>query len=133
MSYVLLVEDNIENAEMTIRILESAGYDVKHVTQGLESAPVARKDRPMIILMDIDLPDINGRTMTLLLKKQLGGPLAPPIIAVTARVGENEMRLAANVGCAAFIAKPFAPGELLRVIAQVLEQHNRQSNFELLS
>src|SRR5262245_59545467 len=112
MSYILLVEDNLENAEMTIRILESGGYTVRHVTKGLESAPMARKDRPMLILMDIDLPDINGRTMTLLLKKQLGGILAPPVIAVTARVGENEMRLAASVGCAAFIAKPFVPDEL---------------------
>jgi two-component system cell cycle response regulator DivK len=120
MSYILLVEDNPENAAMTIRILESAGYAVKHVTHALESAKVARAERPMVILMDIDLPDLNGRTMTLLLKKQLGGLLSPPIIAVTARTEPDEMRLARNVGCAAFVGKPFDPEQLLKTIERVL-------------
>jgi CheY-like chemotaxis protein len=118
MSYILLVEDNQTHADMTIRILASAGYEVKHVLRGFDGAQLARKRRPNVILMDFDLPDINGRTMAFILKKQLGANTAPPIIAVTARAGEDEMRMASHFGCAAFVSKPFLPEDLLTVIAR---------------
>jgi CheY-like chemotaxis protein len=116
MSYILLVEDNQENADMTIRILKSAGYEVKHVLQGLQAGPLARAETPSLILMDFDLPDINGRVMALTLKKQLGA--ATPIIAVTARTGEAEARIAQRFGMSAFVSKPFLPEHLLAVVGQ---------------
>jgi CheY-like chemotaxis protein len=116
MGYILLVEDNQSNADMVIRILTSAGYQVQHTLRGLPAAQITRKERPDLILMDFDLPDIDGRSMILLLKKQLGGPAAPPIVAVTARTGENEMRTAKSYGCSAFIGKPFLPEDLLAVV-----------------
>jgi two-component system, cell cycle response regulator DivK len=116
MSHILLVEDNQANADMIIRILSSAGYTVKHTLRGLEGAQMARSDRPGLILMDFDLPDIDGRNMILVLKKQLGGNSAPPIVAVTARTSDQEMRVAKSFGCSAFIGKPFLPEELLRVV-----------------
>ena len=115
MSYILLVEDNQENADMTIRILEAAGYKVKHVTQGLQAGPLARSEPPSLILMDFDLPDINGRVMALTLKKQL---VSTPIVAVTARTGEAEARIAQRFGMSAFISKPFLPEHLLAVVGQ---------------
>jgi CheY-like chemotaxis protein len=118
MSYILLVEDNQSHADMTIRILVSAGYEVKHVLRGFDGAQLARKNRPAVVLMDFDLPDINGRTMAFILKKQLGATTAPPIIAVTARAGEDEMRMASHFGCAAFVSKPFLPEDLLAVIGK---------------
>jgi CheY-like chemotaxis protein len=127
MSYILLIEDNQENADMTIRILSSANHQVKHCLRGFEGAQAARQKRPDIILMDFDLPDIDGRTMTLMLRKQLGQN-APPIVAVTARAGAAEMRLAEQFGCQGFISKPFAPDELLNIITQVLELPNTNSN-----
>ncbi len=120
MGYILFVEDNQSNADMTIRILASAGYEVKHVLRGFEGAQLARKERPALILMDFDLPDINGQTLTLLLKKQLGGVNAPPIVAVTARSGDTEVRIAANFGCSAFISKPFLPEDLLNVVKKLM-------------
>jgi two-component system, cell cycle response regulator DivK len=123
MAHILLIEDNQENADMTIRILKSADYEVKHCLRGFEGAQFARKHRPDVILMDFDLPDIDGRTMALMLRKQLG-PNAPPIIAVTARAGATEMRLAEQFGCQGFISKPFAPEELLTIINKVLDLTN---------
>ena len=105
---------------MTMRILESAHYEVKHCVRGLEGAKAARYETPDIILIDFDLPDIDGCTVALMLKKQLGRS-APPIIAVTARVGIAEIRLAEASGCQAFVSKPFLPAELLSVIDQVLK------------
>jgi CheY-like chemotaxis protein len=122
MAYILLIEDDQQNADMVIHILQSAGMEVKHFVRGLEAAQFARKERPLLILIDFDLPDIDGRTLVLSLKKQLGGEVAPPIIAVTARTGDIERRIAERFGCAGFVSKPFKPEKLLGII-QTLVDH----------
>lgn len=121
MPTVLLIEDNQENADMTIRILQSANYEVVHSLRGFDGARIARRQRPHVILIDFDLPDVDGRTMVSILKKQLG-PDSPPILAVTARAGVAEMRLAEEFGCDGFVSKPFMPDELLYVVEKVLRK-----------
>ena len=119
MKTVVLIEDNLQNAEMTIRILKSAGYEVAHCVRGLEGAKLVRHQQPDVVLIDFDLPDIDGCTLALLLKKQLGAG-APPMVAVTARAGVAEMRMAEKFGCSGFVSKPFMPDDLLNVIGQIL-------------
>jgi two-component system cell cycle response regulator DivK len=121
MTYILLVEDNKDNADMIVHILASANYLVRHYNRGLEAAQAARREKPMLILMDFNLPDIDGRTLALLLKKQLGGATAPPIVACTARVGNAEVRLAESFGCSGFLRKPFSPEDLLSLIENLLQ------------
>jgi CheY-like chemotaxis protein len=121
MPLVLLIEDNQENADMTIRILQSANYEVIHSLRGFDGAKSARRQRPNVILIDFDLPDIDGRTLALMLKKQLGAN-SPPIVAVTARAGVAEMRLAEEFGCDGFVSKPFMPDDLLHIVEQVLNK-----------
>src|SRR5689334_15536853 len=116
MSHVLLIEDSQDNADMIIRLLESLNLTVKHSLRGFEGAQMARKERPALILMDFNLPDIDGRTLVLQLKKQLGGSAAPPIVAITARTGEHEVRLAERFGCTAFVSKPFPPSQLIDLV-----------------
>ncbi len=119
MSYILLVEDNQDNANMIMHILESEQYEVRHYSRGLPAAQAARQQRPDLIVMDFNLPDVDGRVLTLLLIQQLGGSQkAPPIIACTARVGNIEAKLAEQAGCSAFLSKPFAPENLLRLVHQ---------------
>ena len=120
MTTVLLIEDNQENADMTIRILQSAQYNVLHCLRGFQGAKVARHEHPDVILVDFDLPDVQGYTVALMLRKQLG-KAAPPIIAVTARVGVAEIQIAEIYGCQAFISKPFLPEELLSIVDHVLK------------
>ena len=122
MSYILLIEDNQQNADMAIHILNSVGLEVKLAHRGLEGAQYARKERPALILLDFDLPDIDGRTLILTLKKNLGGQNAPPIVAVTARTGPTEMRLAEQFGCSAFIAKPYNPETLIGIVQKLCQQ-----------
>jgi CheY-like chemotaxis protein len=116
MSYILLVEDNQDNADMMIRLLEGENFEVRHSIKGLDAARLARRESPMLILMDFNLPDIDGRTLILQLKKQLGGDAAPPIVAVTARTGSIEKQMAERFGCSGFISKPFKPEEFLKII-----------------
>ena len=128
MSYILLVEDNLDNAQMMIRLLESIGQKVKHAEQGLNGVKLAREERPNLILMDFNLPDIDGRTLVLTMKKQLGTTEAPPIIAVTARTGATEQALAARFGCSAFINKPFDPQEFLDIVQSFLDPSHKPEN-----
>jgi two-component system, cell cycle response regulator DivK len=116
MSYILLIEDNKDNADMIIHILTSAHYEVRHFSKGLPAAQEARRHKPELILMDFNLPDVDGRTLSLVLTQQLGGTKSPPIIACTARVGTTEAKLAEQFGCAAFLRKPFSPEDLLALV-----------------
>ncbi len=122
MSYILLIEDNQSNADMVIRLLESLNLKVKHSLRGLEGATMARSECPALILMDFNLPDIDGRVLVLQLKKRLGGDSAPPIVALTARTGEKEMKLAELFGCTAFVSKPFPPEELISLVKSLVPE-----------
>jgi two-component system, cell cycle response regulator DivK len=128
MSHILLIEDNPQNADMAIHILQTAGFTVKHFLRGIEGAANARKERPALILLDFDLPDIDGRTLILSLRKQLGGAQAPPIVAVTARTGHMEMAVAQRFGCSAFVSKPYTPERLLDVIRTLLAHQATRSS-----
>ena len=129
MPYILLVEDNQQSADMAIHILTTAGYEVRHFLKGVEGAKMARAERPQLILLDFNLPDIDGRALTLSLKQQLGGADSPPIIAVTARSGSSEEAIAKRFGCSAFLSKPYTPETLLAVVQSYWEA-KRQSGGE---
>ena len=120
MSHILLIEDNQANADMIIHILTSAGHQVRHFIRGLEGAKDARHDKPSLILLDFNLPDVDGRTLALLLRKQMGANTIP-IIACTARTGSAEATLAKQFGCSAFLPKPFQSHELLDLVAAFLK------------
>ncbi|HEX2906791.1 MAG TPA: response regulator [Phototrophicaceae bacterium] len=120
MSHILLIEDNQNNADYTIRILQGAGYEVEHYFGGLDGARAARRQRPDLILLDFNLPDIDGNVLILTLKKNLGGKAAPPIVAVTARNTAVDRQLAKSFGFDAFVGKPFEPEELLQIVKTLL-------------
>jgi DNA-binding response OmpR family regulator len=120
MSYILLIEDDQHSADMVTHLLKDLDVEVRHSLRGLEGAKLARRDRPDLILMDFNLPDIDGRTLVLQLKKQLGGQSSPPIVALTARAGATEMYLAEKFGCSAFVSKPFEPEAFLNVIKSLV-------------
>ncbi len=118
MGKILIIEDNPNNAEMMIRILQAVGHEVHHYVEGLKGAVAARELRPDIILMDFDLPDINGRNLILVLRKQLPNTA---IIAVTAHVDANNEKIARRFGSVDYIAKPFEPNRLLDAVEKQLK------------
>ncbi len=128
MCYILLVEDNQDNADLVIRILQPAGFEVQHITRGLGTAQAVKTRRPDLILLDFNLPDIDGRNLILTLKRQLGGVNAPPIIAVTARTGQLEERVAERFGCDAFVRKPFDPAEFLALVLRFTAEKCKEPN-----
>ncbi|MDX2137200.1 MAG: response regulator [Chloroflexota bacterium] len=122
MTHILLVEDNQSNADLMIRLLETEGYTVKHCTHGLEGVRSVQKDPPALILMDFNLPDVDGRTLILTLKRRTGAAQSIPIIAVTARTGIMEEVIAERFGCDAFVRKPFDPQEFIAVVQQFMKK-----------
>lgn len=119
MGYILSIEDNLQNAALITHILTSEGYTVRHATNGLDGIRCAVDERPDLILLDFNLPDIDGRNMILTLRKRLGNII--PIIPCTARTDEMEKRLSQLFGANAFLGKPFEPDELVKLTEHFLK------------
>ncbi len=114
---ILYIEDNTENRLLVKRVLQAEGYRVLEAADGPSGLEVATANDPDLILMDINLPDLDGYALTTRLKAvpQLA---RTPIIALTANVmkGDRERSLAA--GCDGYIQKPIDVDLLPRQIAQ---------------
>ena len=102
---ILYIEDNPENRMLMRRVLMAEGYDMEDAVDGQSGMQKAAESPPDLILMDINLPEIDGYEVTARLK-QLPNMQGVPIIAVTANVmkGDREKTLAA--GCDGYIQKP---------------------------
>ncbi len=102
---ILYIEDNPENRLLVRRILEAEGYTVVEATDGPTGLEMARQSLPDLILLDINLPEVDGYQMVGRLRS-LPGLGGVPIIALTANVmkGDRERTLAA--GCDGYIQKP---------------------------
>ena len=119
MASILIVEDNASNMELARFLLESAGHTVLGATNAEAGVALAREARPDLILMDIQLPGMDGLEATLQLK-QHDATRTIPVIALTALAmkGDKERILAA--GCDGYIAKPLRYKEFLATIAASL-------------
>lgn len=135
MPYILLIEDNQDNADLIIRALATTNMEIRHFTRGLEGSRESGRERPSIILLDFNLPDVDGRNLILTLKRSLslGGATAPPIVAVTARANHLEQTLAQRFGVDAFVSKPFEPKMLLELVVQLLEKDANRAKPEAAS
>ena len=120
MPKILVVEDNATNMKLAVLLLKTAGYTVISAADAEAGLTMARAEQPNLILMDIQLPGMDGLEATALLKKD-ETTRAIPVIALTALAmkGDEERILAA--GCDGYVAKPLAYGDLLAAIATQLE------------
>jgi two-component system cell cycle response regulator DivK len=102
---ILYIEDNPDNRTLVRRILQSEGYTIREASDGPSGLKMAAEQLPDLVLMDINLPEIDGYEVTARMK-QLPGMQQVPVIAVTANVmkGDREKTLAA--GCDGYIQKP---------------------------
>ena len=116
MAKVLIVEDNPANMTLTEYLMNWVGHTVISATDAEAGLTLARSEHPDLILMDIQLPGMDGLEATRLLKRD-GATREIPVIALTALVmkGDEERILAA--GCDGYIGKPMRYQEVLKVIA----------------
>ena len=115
---ILLVEDEEDNMQI-LRDLLNPGYEIDEAVNGEKALAAVAKQRPDLILMDIQLPIMDGYEVTRRLKSD-PALRSIPIIAVTSyALGEDEKRARA-AGCDDFVAKPYSPRVLLAKIRQYL-------------
>lgn len=114
---ILVVEDQEDNRRIVRDLLTSVGYDLLEATTGEDGVAMAERERPDLILMDIQLPGLDGYEATRRIKAN-PALRAIPIIAVTsyALSGDDQKALAA--GCDAYVTKPFSPRALLAKIRE---------------
>ena len=119
MPRVLIVEDNSANLRLALFLLESAGHTVLSAPNAEAGLTLAREEKPDLILMDIQLPGMDGLEATMILKKD-EATRAIPVIALTAlaMVGDEERIRAA--GCDGYIGKPMRYKEFIAVINRYL-------------
>jgi two-component system cell cycle response regulator DivK len=102
---VLYIEDNMDNMTLVKRVLEVEGYEVIGAANGTDGLAKARQIEPDLVITDINLPDIDGYTITETLKKD-AKTAHIPIIAMTANVMKKDRDQIHQVGCDGYIAKP---------------------------
>ena len=116
---VMIVEDNELNAKLFRDLLEAQGYRTIHARDGLNAVDMAKQNRPSLILMDIQLPEVSGIEVTRWLKND-EETKAIPVIAVTAfAMKGDEERIRAG-GCEGYLSKPIAINEFLSTVKRFL-------------
>jgi two-component system cell cycle response regulator DivK len=116
---VLVVEDNPANMTLATFLLKSAGHTVLSATDAESGLTLARSDQPDLILMDIQLPGMDGLQATALLKAD-EATRAIPVIALTALAMKGDEERIRAAGCDGYIAKPLAYREFLATISILL-------------
>ena len=119
MAKVLIVEDNSANMTLAVFLLESAGHAVLSARDAEAGLTLARDEQPDLILMDIQLPGMDGLQATALLKQD-DTTRAIPVIALTALAMKGDEERIRAAGCDGYIAKPMGHREFLATIAAQL-------------
>lgn len=123
---ILYIEDNPQNMRLVRKILVHAGYEMLEAENGLTGLDVANAEQPDLILLDINLPDIDGFEVAQRLKASEAMALIP-VIALTANamVGDREKSLEA--GCDGYLPKPIGRQDLLDTINEFLSLRSLMS------
>ncbi|MCZ2127519.1 MAG: response regulator [Anaerolineales bacterium] len=110
---VLYIEDNPDNMALVKRALESRGYTLLEAYTGLDGVKIAEQKKADLILLDINLPDIDGYKVARRLRASRKNNLAHvPIIAVTANALKGDAEKALSAGCDVYMSKPINIREL---------------------
>ena len=116
MATVLVVEDNPANMTLAIFLLQSVGHRVLSATDAEAGLTLARDEQPQLILMDIQLPGMDGLEATLQLKRD-NATRAIPVIALTALAMKGDEERIRAAGCDGYIGKPMRYKEFLAAVA----------------
>ena len=116
---ILLIEDNAVNRRLAQFLLKSQGYEVWEVTSAPEAFASLKEKRPDLILMDIQLPGMDGLTATKQLKAD---PTTRdiPVLAVTSYAMKGDEAKAFEAGCSGYVTKPIDKTLFLQTVAKVL-------------
>ena len=120
---ILYVEDNPDNRMLVRRILLSEDYELIEAQSAAQALDLLKDAHPDLILMDINMPDMDGYTLTSRIKSMPGFERVP-IIALTANVMRGDKEKTLEAGCDGYIQKPLDIDQLLREVERFLSRRN---------
>ena len=118
---ILLAEDNEDIAVATCSYLKAAGFQVLHATDGAMAIDMAVEHSPDLILMDIQMPGVDGLEAMERLRK-IPENYETPIIAVTGLARQLDAKRCSDAGATECICKPYRMGDLVKSIRKILDQ-----------
>ena len=118
---ILYIEDNIDNRTLIRRILTAEGYQLVEAGNATEALEILNSLKPGLILMDINMPDIDGYTLTAKIRSMAGFE-SIPIVALTANVMRGDRERSLEAGCDGYIQKPID----IDLLPQQIERYLRK-------
>jgi len=140
---ILLAEDNLVNQKIALHILQSLGYHADVATNGLEVLDTLRRQNYDVVLMDVQMPKMDGLTATRQIVKEFGTEIRPRIIAMTANAMQEDKAECLAAGMNDYISKPIQVEELTQALQKAPKpqisytltfptQHSTAINFQKL-
>lgn len=118
---ILVVDDEPDTIELISFNLRNAGYDVVSAADGAEALRKARTHNPVLIILDLMLPEVDGLEVSKLLRADTATAHIP-ILMLTAKAGEVDRILGLELGAKDYVTKPFSPRELVLRVRNILRQ-----------
>jgi two-component system cell cycle response regulator DivK len=115
------VEDNADNRTLVRRIVVSQNYSLLEAVNAAQALDILKNTRPDLILMDINLPEMDGYTLTAKIKSMPGFERVP-ILALTANVMRGDKEKTLEAGCDGYIQKPLDVDQLIREVERFLSR-----------
>ena len=135
---ILLVEDNMVNQKLALRLLAKAGYDADIANNGYEAIKCLEKNHYGLVLMDVQMPEMDGFEATRTIRGPQSTVIDPhiPIIAMTAHAMKGDRERCFSAGMDDYISKPIVPQKLIEVIEKQLlkairESHDKEKNIRI--
>ncbi len=123
---ILIVEDNPQNMKLLLMTLRRHGYTLLEATDGEEALGTALRDKPDLIIMDIQLPKMSGLEVTRKLR-QVPAAGHIPIIAITAYAMKGDKEKVIEAGCNTYLSKPINTRQLPAVVAEMLLKRKEET------
>ena len=124
MKHVLIVEDEKKLADVLVQYLEKESFRITHFESGLNVVDWVKDNQPNIILLDLMLPDINGKELC----KEIRQFSSIPIIMVTAMIDEIDRLIGLELGADDYVCKPFIPKEVVARVKAVIRRTEGEYN-----
>lgn len=122
---IVLVEDNVMSRRLAQFLLKSEGYIVYEATNGKEALELVKAHLPDLVLMDLQLPELDGFSTTRMLKQD-ATTKDIPVVALTAYAMKGDAERASEAGCDGYITKPIDKKEFLEIVARYLRHQEHK-------
>ena len=122
---ILLAEDNAVNQKLALRLLQQMGYRADLASNGIEAVESVQRQAYDVVLMDVQMPELDGLDATRQICTLLDGPMRPRIVALTANAMQGDREMCLEAGMDDYLTKPIRVDRLVEALAAVPVRNGR--------